>query len=274
MKKVLGMWEQNKKTISNGNRIAYSVNSSGESYNKEMIVASWKASYSEKISREKNEKGLRAPQFGAISAIRAHWITSNSPTPATVVMPTGTGKTETIFTTIISERVKTTLIVVPSDLLRKQIFEGASHFGILPALGMVSSKGIFPNCILYKSKVKKDMEEEFLKELNNANIIVSTPTMIKNMPEKFFESLIDNVELVVFDEAHHLAAPDWKNVRERFLNKKILQFTATPYKNDGKKLEGKMIFNYSLGLAQLNGYFKPIDFYPIQEFEEKNQILK
>ncbi|HBI1783215.1 TPA: DEAD/DEAH box helicase family protein [Enterococcus faecalis] len=263
------MSKQDKKTIGNGNRIIYSVNDLGESYDKDTIVTSWKVSYSEKISREQNEKGLRAPQFGAISAIRAHWIVSNAPTPATVVMPTGTGKTETIFTTIISERIRTTLIIVPSDLLRKQIFEGASHFGILPDLGMISSEGIFPNCMLYKSRVKKDMEEDFLKELNNANIIVSTPKMIKNMPEIFFESLIDNVELVVFDEAHHLAAPDWKNVRERFLNKKILQFTATPYRNDGKKLEGKIIFNYSLGLAQLNGYFKPIDFYPIQEFEEK-----
>lgn len=260
---------QGKKTIGKGNQIVYSINSSGEAYDKNTIVTNWRISYTEKISREKDEKGLRRPQFGAISAIRAHWITSNSPIPATVVMPTGTGKTETIFTIIVSERVRTTLIVVPSDLLRKQIFEGASHLGILPDLGMISSKSILPNCLLYKSKVKKDEEEEFLKELNNANIIVSTPTMIKNMPEIFFQSLIDNVELVVFDEAHHLAATDWKYVRERFLNKKILQFTATPYRNDGKKLEGKIIFNYSLGLAQLNEYFKPIDFYPVQEFEEK-----
>lgn len=263
------MGKQDTKIVGNGNKIIRSVNDLGEPYDKDTIVASWKVSYSEKISREKNEEGLRAPQFGALSAIRAHWITSDFPTPATVVMPTGTGKTETIFSTIISERISTTLIVVPSDLLRKQMFEGAKHFGILPDLGMISSNGIFPNCILYKSKVKKDKEEQFLKELNNANIIVSTPTMIKNMPESILKNLIDDVELVVFDEAHHLAAPDWKSVRESFLNKKILQFTATPYRNDGKKLEGKIIFNYSLGLAQLNGYFKPIDFYPIQEFEEK-----
>lgn len=261
------MAKQDKWTIGNGNRIVSSVSDTGEIYDKDRIVSSWKGAYNEKISREIDEIGLREPQFGALSAIRAHWITSNS--PATVVMPTGTGKTETIFTTILSERIRTTLIVVPSELLRKQIFEGAVHFGILPELGMVSSEGIFPNCILYKSKVKEEMEEQLLKELNNANIIVSTPTMIKNMPDNLFENLIKNVELVVFDEAHHLAAPDWKNVRERFISKRILQFTATPYRNDGKKLDGKIIFNYSLGLAQSNGYFKPIDFYPIQEYEEE-----
>lgn len=247
---------------------------SGEIYDKDIIVNSWKEAYSEKVSREKNEKGLRAPQFGALSAIRAHWITSNSPTSATVVMPTGTGKTETIFTTIISERIRTTLIIVPSNLLRKQMFEGATQFGILPSLDMVSSEGIFPNCILYKSGISEELEEEFLVELNNANIIISTPTLIKKMPEKLKECLLANVELVVFDEAHHLAAPDWKEVRKEFLEKKILQFTATPYRNDGKKIDGKIIFNYSLELAQQNGYFKPIDFYPIQEFEEKKSDQK
>lgn len=263
----LDMVRQDKWTIGSGNRIVSSVSDTGEIYDKDRIVSSWKEAYNEKISREIDEIGLREPQFGALSAIRAHWITSNS--PATVVMPTGTGKTETIFTTILLERARTTLIVVPSELLRKQIFEGAVHFGILPELGMVSSEGIFPNCILYKSKVKQEMEEQLLKELNNANIIVSTPKMIKNMPDNLFENLIKNVELVVFDEAHHLAAPDWKNVRERFISKRILQFTATPYRNDGKKLDGKIIFNYILGLAQSNGYCKLIDFYPIKEYEEE-----
>lgn len=37
--------------------------------------------------------GLREPQVGALHAIHAHWSTSNE--AATVVMPTGTGKTET-----------------------------------------------------------------------------------------------------------------------------------------------------------------------------------
>ena len=39
-----------------------------------------------------NRKGLRLPQIGAIHAIHAHWSVSHE--PATIVMPTGTGKTE------------------------------------------------------------------------------------------------------------------------------------------------------------------------------------
>ncbi|WP_317644965.1 DEAD/DEAH box helicase family protein [Sporosarcina sp. GW1-11] len=47
------------------------------------------------------------------------------------------------------------------------------------------------------------------------------------------------MEVVIFDEAHHLAAPEWGAVKERFSGEKILQFTATPFRNDGKKVHGK-----------------------------------
>ena len=80
---------------------------------------------------------------------------------------------------------------------RRQVFEGATHFGILPKLDMLSNEIVFPNCILYKSKFKEDKVELFLKDLDNTNIIVSTPTLIKNMPNKLFEHLINNSSFAV-----------------------------------------------------------------------------
>ncbi len=248
------------------NKISKCINSEGGSYSKNEIVTSWKESYFERVSREEGEIGLRLPQFAALSAIRAHWAISNS--PATIVMPTGTGKSETMFTTIISERIPATLIIVPSNLLRNQIFEGVRNFGILPNLDMISEKIIFPNTFLYKSKPKAGEEHKLIEIFREANIIISTPTMIKNLSQDALNELIKQVEVVIFDEAHHLAAPDWGTVREKFINKKVLQFTATPFRNDGKRVDGKIIFNYPLSLAQKAGYFKPINFYPIQEFDE------
>lgn len=261
--------------IGRDNKLSYCLDEEGKKYKREDIINSWKESYQEKVSRDKEEVGLRLPQFGALSAIRAHWATIN--TPATIVLPTGTGKSETMFATIISERIPSTLIIVPSNLLREQIFEGARSFGILPRLDMISDEIIYPTTFLYKSKVEAKDEHILIDALEEANIIISTPRMIKNMSESAREKLIEKVEVVIFDEAHHLAAPDWRTVRERFIEKRILQFTATPYRNDGKKIDGKIIFNYSLGLAQKSGYFKPIEFYPIQEFNENKsdeQIAK
>ncbi|WP_427108186.1 DEAD/DEAH box helicase [Lysinibacillus xylanilyticus] len=254
-------------TIGRGNKLSRCTDVDGRIFSREEIINSWKVSYQERVSRNESEIGLRLPQFGALSAIRAHWATSNS--PATLVLPTGTGKSETMFATIISERISSTLIIVPSNLLREQIFEGASHFGILPKLGMISDEVIYPTTFLYKSKVEDEDEITMIAALEDANIIVSTPGMIKNMPSVIWDKLVEKVEVVIFDEAHHLGAPEWGTVKDRFLGKKILQFTATPFRNDGKKVDGKLIFNYSLGLAQEAGYFKPIDFYPIQEYDER-----
>jgi superfamily II DNA or RNA helicase len=254
-------------TIGRDNKLSRCTDAEGRIFNRTELINSWKVSYNERVSRSPEEKGLRIPQFGALSAIRAHWATSNS--PATIVLPTGTGKSETMYATIISERISTTLIIVPSNLLREQIFEGASHFGILPNLKMISDEVIYPTTFLYKSKVSNEEETTLIETLKESNIIVSTPSMIKKMPKSVIDTLVEEVDVVIFDEAHHLAAPDWRTVRERFSGKKILQFTATPYRNDGKKIDGSIIFNYGLALAQKAGYFKPIDFYPIQEFDEQ-----
>lgn len=253
--------------IGRENKLSRCTNAEGNVFSCEEIVNSWKVSYIEKVSRNEDEIGLRLPQFGALSAIRAHWATSNF--PATIVLPTGTGKSETMYATIISERIASTLVIVPSNLLREQIFKGASHFGILPNLEMISDGIIYPTTLLYKSKVEAKDEVAMIAALEEANIVVSTPGMINKMPSSLWNKLVEKVEVVIFDEAHHLAAPEWGTVRERFLGKKILQFTATPFRNDGKKVDGKIIFNYGLAMAQKAGYFKPIDFYPIQEFDEQ-----
>ena len=221
-------------TIGRGNKLSRCTDAEGKTFSREEIVNSWKLSYQERVSRNKDEMGLRLPQFGALSAIRAHWATSNS--PATIVLPTGTGKSETMYATIISERISSTLIIVPSNLLREQIFEGARHFGILPKLEMISDEVIYPNTFLYKSKVENEDEIAMIAALEEANIVVSTPGMINRMPPSVLNKLAEKVEVVIFDEAHHLAAPEWGKVRERFLGKRILQFTATPFRNDGKRL--------------------------------------
>lgn len=254
-------------TIGRGNKLSISCKADGNPFDKLEIINSWKTAYKDKVSRNESEDGLRLPQFGALSAIRAHWATSTS--PATIILPTGTGKTETMFATIVSELISTTLILVPSDRLREQIFDGAKQLGILPKAGLVSEDIIYPTSLLYKSSVTKEQEPMLLNAFDCSNIIVSTPRMIKNLPSELLDKLIESVDVVIFDEAHHLAAPNWSDVKDIFINQKILQFTATPFRNDGKKIGGKIIFNYGLALAQKSGYFQPIDFYPLQEFDER-----
>src|SRR5262249_22748730 len=65
--------------------------------------------------------GLRAPQIGAIHAALGHWDYSSE--PSTIVLPTGTGKTDCMISLAVLREMNCALVVVPTDALRKQISE-------------------------------------------------------------------------------------------------------------------------------------------------------
>ena len=88
--------------LSSGNWLAHpklsKVTSESIDYAKklEAVTASWANSFSYLEEHQAlGTPGLRLPQIGAVHAIHAHWAVSNE--AATIVMPTGTGKTETML---------------------------------------------------------------------------------------------------------------------------------------------------------------------------------
>ena len=62
--------------------------------------------------------------------------------------------------------------------------------------------------------------------------------------------LNDSFSHFFVDEAHHSEADTWKELIEKFKTEKVILFTATPFRNDGKSLQGKVIFSFSLRKAQ------------------------
>lgn len=229
------------------------------------ITNSWKNSFNtDAVSAD--GKHLRDAQKGALYAIKAHWTVSNK--PATVVMPTGTGKTETMMATVISERIEKTLIIVPSKLLRKQTADKFITLGVLPEIGVLPDGLIFPNVTEITSTPEN--ADCFEKILQNSNIIVITMTLLSRFSDELFSLVSQYINAVIIDEAHHISAEVWSETKYKLRNIKCIQFTATPYRNDGKKVDGKIIFNYPLSLAQKEGFFKGINFVPISEFDEEN----
>lgn len=81
--------------------------------------------------------GLRRPQIGALHAISAHFAVGEEFEPATVVLPTGTGKTETMLAAMVYRRLRRALVLVPSDALRTQISAKFASLGVLPACTVV-----------------------------------------------------------------------------------------------------------------------------------------
>ncbi|KUP04750.1 helicase [Bacillus coahuilensis p1.1.43] len=230
------------------------------------ILKSWKDQFNFKEEVfEDDIRGLRRPQIAALYSILSHMKVSKE--IATVVMPTGTGKTETMMSTMISARFERLLVTVPSDALRTQISDKFITLGLLKDFGIVGNSAKYPKVgIIYEGF--KELEELELF-LNNCNVIVTTMQLLTSMNEEMKKLLSNKLTNVFIDEAHHVKAKTWESFRKVFDNRKIIQFTATPFRNDGKNLDGKIIFNFPLSEAQKDGYFTKIEFIPVKEYNSQ-----
>lgn len=207
------------------------------------------------------EGGLRPPQLGALHAIGAHWSIYHQ--PATIVMPTGVGKTETMLAAQAAYLRKPLLVVVPSDALRTQTAKKFLGFGILRSLKVLSADA--PNPIVgVVSRVPKSIAD--LEIFDRCNVIIGTmDSLADGAAEPLWPEMVSRVGALIIDEAHHISATRWSRFRTAFESVPILQFTATPYRRDGQLVDGQVIFDYSLRRAQQDGYFKPITFEPVYE---------
>ncbi len=210
--------------------------------------------------------GLRSPQIGSIHSVHAHWSVSSE--IGTIVMPTGTGKTEVMLSVLVSKCCYRLLVIVPTDALRIQLAGKFSTLGILKDFGIVSDKAFYPivGVLKHRPRNEADVDEFFEK----CNVIVTTMNIAGLCDEEVQDRIAEQSQYLFIDEAHHVSAKTWNSFRLKFRNTLILQFTATPFREDGKSIGGKIIYNYPLRKAQQEGYFRPITFKSIVEYNPKN----
>jgi superfamily II DNA or RNA helicase len=239
-----------------------------ELISKDDVVESWTGKFTFNEDKpEIGQSGLRLPQIGALHAISAHLSTDKKLDPATVVLPTGTGKTETMVATLVYWKAPCILVIVPSRSLREQITNKFLSLGCLSELGVVSPSSLLP----YVAEIKRGISsvEEAERLVASANVIIATPNVFQK--EEYSEAvdrLCENCSHLFIDEAHHVSAKSWAAVRYRFSGRPVIQFTATPFRNDREALGGRIIFNYTMGEAQRAGYFKSVNLNPVEEYYE------
>lgn len=208
--------------------------------------------------------GLRSPQVGALLAIGAHW-SSKEPEVGTVVMPTGTGKTETMLACTIAYEGGPILVVVPSGALRTQTAEKFMRFGILRELGFIGPETPNPVVGVLSNRPRTADDLDFF---DRCNVVVGTvAALAQGTAEALGDQIASKIGTLIVDEAHHVPARSWKAFREKFTSKRVLQFTATPFRRDGLLVDGTVLYQYPLGQAQADGYFKRIHFRPVDCLE-------
>ena len=227
------------------------------------ITNSWKGKFFyKKEDIENSIFGLRAPQLGAIYAFMSKAQIHHGRN--IIVMPTGTGKTETMLSILIANQCPKVLVTVPSDALREQLSNKFITMGILPKYKIVADDCIYPNVGIVKEGMDYDGWNTLLER---SNVIITTMPLIANCGSVIIDLLKEKISHLFVDEAHHSEAKTWSNFIDSFDDEKVTLFTATPFRNDSRRLRGEFIYNFSLKEAQSQGYYKPIRFIPVREYD-------
>jgi hypothetical protein len=125
-----------------------------------------------KADPARNVDGLRAPQLGGLHAVLGYWAT-HAEEAATVVMPTGTGMTDTMLAIYCESRLPRLLVIVPSDALRDQIANKFETLGVLQAFKVVARSARRPVVGQVRHAFSSaQAAEQFTRRVN---VIVTTP---------------------------------------------------------------------------------------------------
>ena len=223
------------------------------------------------LEAREDRPGLRVPQVGALHAVLGHWSTHPAE-PATVVMPTGTGKTETMVALFAERRLPRLLVVVPSDALRKQIAAKFATLGVLQTFGVVDATALRP--------VVGQIDHRFSKPHSAAqfvqacNVVVTTPNaLFPTRAPQISETLLESCSHLFVDEAHHVEARTWRQIRDAFSGKPVVQFTATPFREDARRMVGRQVYRFPLRLAQEQNYFAEIEYRSVIDLGDQDRAL-
>jgi superfamily II DNA or RNA helicase len=167
---------------------------------------------------------------------------------------------------LVAEQIDRLLVMVPTDALRKQIADKFLSLGLLRSLGVIGPSVDLPVVAMLSSGLTTAAEVDQI--VAPANVIVTTAALISQCPPMVQARIAEHSSHLFIDEAHHVPADTWYSFRQRFHGKKVLQFTATPFRRDGRLVEGRQIFAYSLRKAQAEGYFRPLKFVPLDVYPE------
>lgn len=209
-------------------------------------------------------RSLRRPQIGALHSIIGYW-SSGIELPGIVVMPTGTGKTETMIAVLVARQLERVLVIVPTVTLRDQVAGRFETLGILQKEQIVTPAAGRP--VVGRIAHRFNSPDTARQFAGLCNVLVATPAALNQCSDDVREALFNECTHLMVDEAHHSAARTWATVIDAFAHKPVLLFTATPFREDRRALPGRIIYRFPLREAQGDGYFAKIDYQAVLAIE-------
>jgi superfamily II DNA or RNA helicase len=203
--------------------------------------------------------GLREAQLGALTAIVAHSTVSDE--PAQIVLPTGVGKTAVAALVPYVLQATRALVVVPGKLIRNQVAAVLDDPSAIAA-------GVLPDSIPAPVVAVADhwATEEDWERWRDADVVIGTPSVLSPAQGRVAVMPPELFDVVIFDEAHHLPASTWSNLLAATAGRAVL-LTATPFRTDGKRLPGDIVYSYPLARAIDQGVYGEVRYVPVDAVE-------
>lgn len=197
---------------------------------------------------------LRTPQREAWRHIAAHFQAKDSGREIGIVLPVGCGKSGLIAITPFAVQARRVLVIAPGIRIRDQLasdLRSNSPTNFYERCDVLKPEAEFPEtAIVATGRVNlDDLEHCHVAVANIQQISGDENRWLDNLPENFFD-------LILIDEAHHNTAESWQQVKRRFPEARIANFSATPMRADGALMEGKIIYSFPVIRAIEEGYVK------------------
>jgi len=201
---------------------------------------------------------LREPQKIAYAKTYEHFILDKKTSDAIVILPTGVGKTGLMGLLPYGIAKGRVLIITPQLVIKDNVVGSLNPE--YPANFWLTQK-VFNRLEELPCLIEFEGKETKNEWLETANIIVVN---VQRLQERLENSLIKRVppdffDMIIIDEAHHSTASTWVEALRYFHRAKVIKLTGTPFRSDGEKIYGDIIYEYKLSAAMAHQYVKSLE---------------
>ena len=202
---------------------------------------------------EANPK-VREPQQDAHRAVRTHFEASNE--PVILQIPVGCGKTGVIATLPFGVAKGRALVITPNLTIRSGV---AESLDISNPRNFWRRTGTLHDFSAGPFRAVLDGVDANLHDCNASQFVVTNIHQLASSADRWLPQFPPNYfDMIMIDEGHHNVAPSWAKVFDRFPNAKVVSLTATPFRGDGTRPVGKVIYRYPFTRAMVQGYIRQI----------------
>jgi len=199
---------------------------------------------------------LRVPQRDGFVAVRDHYGRQGADREVGVVLPVGCGKSGLITLIPFAVRARRLLAITPYVQLAAQLYRDF-NFGN-PDLCFYTRCAVLPGPD-YPEPVEIRGDRTNIGDLRDADVVITNIGQLQGGENRWLAELPpDFFDLIAFDEGHHSVANTYETLKRAFPGARIINFSATPHRADGRLMPGEVIYTFPVRDSIAEGYVKDL----------------